>query len=470
LHLHVILLAVYSVVLMALGLWIGRRVRRAGDFFVAGRRLGPGLIFSTMLAANIGAGSTVGATASGYVNGVEAWWWVGSAALGSAILAFAIGPAMRRLAARHDLRTVGDYLEFRYARSVRGSIGALLWIGALFILASQLIGLGWILEVVTGVPKPIGCLAGAVLITVYFTAGGLLTSAWVNVVQLTVKLSGFALAVPFAIASAGGWTGVLQVRESDPLYWSFWRFDGNGVLNLALLTPAFIVSPGLLQKVFGARDDAAVRWGVGLNALGLLAYAGVPAVLGIIARGQFPDLQSADLALPTLLMYSLPPLLGALGLAAVFSAEISAADASLFMLTTSLSQDLYKRFINPEADDERILRVARWSAVVSGIGAAGIAIVSESVLGTLRIFYTLLGVTLFVPILAGLYTRRTSTQSVLAAIAAGVAGMLAAQIATDGAGWGVLTPALTGLLAAIAAWLVMLPFGSNPKDTKGTEV
>jgi len=412
-----------------------------------------------MLAANIGAGSTVGATASGYVNGVEAWWWVGSAAVGSTILALGIGPAMRRLAARHDLRTVGDYLEFRYARSVRGCISALLWIGSLFILASQLIGLGWILEVVAGVPKAIGCLAGGALITVYFAAGGLLTAAWVNVVQLAVKLAGFALAVPFTIASAGGWTSVLRIKEDDVLYWSFWRFDANGVLNLALLTPAFIVSPGLLQKAFGARDDAAVRWGVGLNALGLFAYAGVPALLGIIARGQFPNLPSADLALPTLLMYSLPPLLGALGLAAVFSAEISAADASLFMLTTSLSQDLYKRFINPGADDRRVLRVARWSAIVSGLGAAGIALVSESVLGTLRIFYTLLGVTLFVPIVAGLYTRRTSTSAVLASIAAGVAAMLAVQIGTDGAGWGVLTPALAGLLAAVTAWLIALAFG-----------
>ena len=56
---HFLLLASYSLALMALGLWIGRRVRGASDFFVAGRQLGPGLIFSTMLAANIGAGSTV---------------------------------------------------------------------------------------------------------------------------------------------------------------------------------------------------------------------------------------------------------------------------------------------------------------------------------------------------------------------------------------------------------------------------
>ena len=80
-NLHLVVLSAYSLGLMALGLWYGRRVRGASDFFVAGRALGPGLIFSTMLAANIGAGSTVGATSIGYSAGISAWWWVGSAAV-----------------------------------------------------------------------------------------------------------------------------------------------------------------------------------------------------------------------------------------------------------------------------------------------------------------------------------------------------------------------------------------------------
>ena len=111
--LHLAILVVYSFGLMAIGLWIGRRVRGATDFFVANRSLGPGLLFATMLAANIGAGSTVGATSRGYTSGIAAWWWVGSAAIGSLVLALWIGPAMRRIAEAQGLRTVGDFLEFR---------------------------------------------------------------------------------------------------------------------------------------------------------------------------------------------------------------------------------------------------------------------------------------------------------------------------------------------------------------------
>src|SRR3954453_19655699 len=441
---YLALLVVYSAAQIALGLWIGRRVRTTTDFFVAGRRLGPGLIFSTMLAANIGAGSTVGATGLGYRDGLAAWWGVGSAAGGSVILALWIGPAIRRQAAAHDLRTVGDYLELRYGPSVRGIIALLLWAGALAILAGQLIAIASILNVVAGTPKWIACVIGGGLITIYSSAGGLKSGAWVNMVQLTVKMAGFAIALPLALSAAGGWSAVQSMPVPSPSYWSFWSGGASGGVFLSLVGPAFVVSPGLLQKLYGARDDRAVRLGVGANAAGLLIYAIVPVLLGIIARLRFPDLATPDLALPTILMRGLPTAIGTLGLAAVFSAELSAADSVLFMLTTSLSQDLYKRFVAPASSDARVLAVARATTIAAGAIGTALAIVSPTVIGLLTIFYTLLGVSLFVPILGGLYVRRAGTAEALAAIGAGVVAMLFVHVSTAGAGYGALTPALVG--------------------------
>lgn len=453
---QVVLLFAYSVGLIGLGLWIGRQVRGARDFFVAGRGLGPGLLFSTLLAANIGAGSTVGATGLGYRDGLSAWWWVGSAAIGSVILAFWIGPALRRQAAAHDLRTVGDYLEYRYSASVRGIIALLLWFGSLAILAGQLIAISTILNVVVGAPKWVGCVAGGVLITIYSSAGGLKAGAWVNMVQLTVKLAGFAIALPLALSAAGGWSAVSGMTTPADDYWNFWSGGASGLVYVALLSPAFVVSPGILQKLYGAKDDRAVTLGVGWNAVGLFVYAIIPALLGIIARLRFPDLANPDLALPTILMLGLPAAIGTLGLAAVFSAELSAADAVLFILTTSLSQDLYKRFVAPAADEQQILMVARITTVVAGALGTAIAIVSPSVIGVLSIFYTLLSVSLFVPILGGLFVPRAGTVQAWAAIVAGVGVMLTVQFSTAGRGFGWLSPALLGLSAATAAFIVLL--------------
>ena len=84
---YLFILIGYAALMIAFGVIFSRRVRKSGDFFVAGRELNTGLIFSTLLAANIGAGSTVGAAGLGYRDGLSAWWWVGSAGIGSLILA-----------------------------------------------------------------------------------------------------------------------------------------------------------------------------------------------------------------------------------------------------------------------------------------------------------------------------------------------------------------------------------------------
>ena len=74
-NVQLLLLVAYSALLVAVGVWIGRRVGSAQQFFVAGRSLGPWLLGATLLAANIGAGSTVGAASLGYEYGFSAWWW-----------------------------------------------------------------------------------------------------------------------------------------------------------------------------------------------------------------------------------------------------------------------------------------------------------------------------------------------------------------------------------------------------------
>src|SRR5262245_39608087 len=208
-NLQVAVLIAYSVLLVGFGLLISRRVKKADDFLVAGRSLGPGLLATTFLAANIGAGSTVGATGLGYVYGFGAWWWVGCDGIGSLILANTVGPKIWALAAKHGWRTVGDFLDYRYNRSVRGLIAVLLWLGTLMILAGQLIAISQILEVVAGLPKWQGCLIGGIVVTSYFAAGGLLTLGWVYLAQLAVMFAGVFLSLQLCIAASCGWYELL---------------------------------------------------------------------------------------------------------------------------------------------------------------------------------------------------------------------------------------------------------------------
>ncbi len=453
----------YSVFLMALGLFISRRVKSSSDFLVAGRSLGAGRIFATFLAANIGAGSTVGATGLGYRFGLSAWWWVGSASIGTLLLSQFLGPKLWRMAKEHGLATLPDFLEFRYGKAVKATISVLFWFGAMAILAAQLIAISWILNTVAGIPKWEGCLIGGAVAIVYCTAGGLMSSAFVNMFELAVTMSGLLLAIPFAIHALGGWGHIHELvqaqKGSGAATESMFSMVGVGSKQilawLAILVPSFMISPGLVQKVYGARDVKAVRVGVGLNSIGQAIFAFVPAVLGLCAFAALPHLANPELALPTAMKLLLPKWLGVWTLASIFSAELSATDAILFMLSTSLAVDLYKTFLKPNISQQKLLVASRIASVGAGVLGILLAMVLPSIIAAVSIFYGLIAVSLFVPVVAGLYSQRVLSTAALASILSAVAATVLTMRLTANHGVGLLSPQAIGILTAA---VVMLGF------------
>lgn len=432
-------------------------MRGAGDFFVAGRRLSTFQVFATLLAANIGAGSTVGATGLAYAHGLSAWWWSGSAALGCVLLGLVVAPRLHGLASEHGFFTVGDFLEWRYDAGVRRLITAILWVGSLSILAGQLIAMAWALQVMAGVPKAAGCVLGGLVMIAYFTRGGLVAAVWVNLLELVVLLAGFALAVPYAWQRAGGWAA-MDAAGGSPSYASPFGMGAAAILGLVIVfVPSFAISPGLVQKTYGARTAADARAAVLWNAACLLVFAFAPALLGMATRAVRPGLANAELALPVLMAELLPPWVGALGLLALLAAEISTADAVLFMLATSFARDLLPAFLRRDPDEDELLRAGRLASLFGGGLAIAAAIALSSVLDALKAFYAVMTVALFVPLMAGLLWTRATAGGARAAVAGGVAATVGSALllrGTPAAGW---APYALGIgAAALACALVSL--------------
>ena len=461
---YLIAIIVYACILVAVGFIATKGVKGASDFFVAGRKLGPALLFTTLIAPNIGAGSTVGVAGVGYKFGISAWWWIASSAVGSVILAFIVGPAIWRVAKEYNLYTLGDYLDYRYNRNFRGFISLMMAIGTLAIFAGQLMGIAWILTAVAGTGKTVGILVGSIVVILYFGAGGLLAATFVNSIQIVVKFVGFLLAVPFALHYIGGWEGltaligqnIADVNKAE----AYMSFDGIGITMIIgyflMLTPSFFISPGLIGKVYGARDVATVRIGTALNALVQFAFAIVPVILGMCAFAAFPNLSQSELALPIVMKEFMPFWASAFALAAIFSAEVSAADAVLYMITTSFTKDLYKTFIKPETSDEELLKMSRIVTVAAGILGISIALLLPNIITALSIFYSLMSVSLTAPLLFGLFSRRPSTKAAFICAIAGVLTTVVLQFANGGKGIGILNAQSTGIVLTIIIMVFMM--------------
>jgi SSS family solute:Na+ symporter len=362
---------------------------------------------------------------------------------------------MYRLAVEHGFFTVGDFLEWRFDRSVRVAIAAILWIGTAALLAGQLIAMAWAFEVIAGLPRLWGSLLSALILIAYFSGGGLMASAWVNLLQLAVLVVGFALAVPFAWSAGGGWAG-LQGAAGAPAAAAYGSLGGMGLAGIlglvVVFVPSFIVSPGLIQKTFGARSAVAASRAALGNAAALALFAFVPALLGMAMRSVEPGLVNSEMALPLLTMDVLPPWLGGLGLAALFAAELSSADAILFMLSTSLSRDLYQALLRPEATDGQLLRVGRGAAVAGGALGLVLALLLPSVVAALKLFYGIMTAALFVPLLVGLFSSRPGARHARAAIALSVVGTGVGLIALAGTPDGGWLPSVIGMALALGAF------------------
>jgi SSS family solute:Na+ symporter len=319
-----------------------------------------------------------------------------------------------------------------------------------------------------------GCLVAAIVMTTYFTIGGLKATVAVNRVQLTVKLVGFAIAAPLAVIGARGLQHVLAINADHMHFWS-----GPGPTPAAgwqlffLTAPAFVVSPALIQKAFAARDTRALTRGIGLNGLFLMLFAAAPVMLGMAARVLNPDLcvatalsckQAAEGALPLILAGGVPFAVGGLALAAILSAEMSAADAVLFMLSTSAARDFYRGYLRPQATDAQVLRTARITAIASGVIGFGLTFFSASVIDGLSKFYALLGVTLFAPVVGALYLRRINRHAALASMITGIAALLITTLITPGGrGWGWMGPNVVGLIASAVVYLAVSALPARPQ-------
>jgi SSS family solute:Na+ symporter len=239
---------------------------------------------------------------------------------------------------------------------------------------------------------------------------------------------GFIIALPYIYLFVGGWDGLVSkvthnLSDIEALA-KYFSMDGIGVTMIigyiVMLVPSFFISPGLIGKVFSAKDERSVKIGTAANGVVQLIFAICPVFIGMAAFASFPGISNADLALPTAMKEMMPFTIATLALAAIFAAEVSTADAVLYMISSSISNDLYKTFINPKISDGSLLKLSRAVTLISGIMGVFLALNLESIISALTIFYSLMSVSLAAPLIFGLFTRRASNMGAIISSICGV--------------------------------------------------
>ena len=148
-------------------------------------------------------------------------------------------------------------------------------------------------------------------------------------------------------------------------------------------------------------------------------------ILGIGMRGLFPFLPSPDQASSIMASMVMPPLLGSLFLVAMLSAIMSTVNSILLVTGGAFAHDLYKRLVNPQASQARLIWVNRLSIVVLGVipfwfASQKLADVQAIVIEQAKFIASFF----FVPVVLGLNWRRGTKEGAVWSMVAGFLGCL----------------------------------------------
>ncbi len=417
--LYAIVLVAIVLSLLTVSLTRVSKVKTKADFLVAGRTLPAFVLIFTLLSSWIGSGSLLAGAENAYRHGFAALWQAAGGWFGLLLIYF-IAPRARKFAQY----TIPDLLEARYSQTAR-VLGVIAILFAYTGIASyQFIGGGDILHLVF--PATITPQLGAYIMaafTIVFTAiAGMSSVAYMDVVIGLLATVTMVVALPVLAHAAGGWSHIAHVLPAT-------HFEVLGdfsfVQAMELMLPTLLLMLGnqaMYQKFFSAKSEkdarvAVVGWVIGTIILETVIVAIAVVGSALFAHGEVAQHPREIIAYSAL--HGLPALLGALLMGAVFAKIMSTANNFLFSPATNLINDIFVRYISPDASNQRILLVSRLMVVLLGIWALVQATGITNVLQQTLYAYTVYSAALTPVILAAFYSKRATAAGAVTAIGAG---------------------------------------------------
>jgi len=403
----------YAVSIIGVGLWVSRskdgHEKNAEDYFLAGKSLPWWAIGASLIAANISAEQFIGMSGSGFSLGlaIASYEWM------AALTLLIVGKYFLPIFIEKGIYTIPQFVEVRYSKNLK-TILAVFWIGLfIFVNLTSVLFLGakaldTILGAGNGDYIMHGILALAFFAAAYSIWGGLSAVAWTDVIQVILLIVGGLVTSVIALNHVTPDGGMLHglshiynvagdrfhmiLKEGHP---SFGNLPGIAVLVGGMWVANLYYwgfNQYIIQRTFAAKSLKEAQKGIAFAAFLKLIIPLIVVIPGIVAYVMFyapegtaviPGVQEAfstgdgginyDKAYPWLISEFVPAGLKGLVLAALSAAIVSSLASMLNSTSTIFTMDIYRAYINKDADDKQTVKVGRLAVLASLIIAVAVA-------------------------------------------------------------------------------------------------
>ena len=425
---HLVVILLYLLTLIGIGMYKAGKIKTQSDFAVAGRSLTPWVLVGTMLATWMGTGSILGNAGKTYDTGMAALILPLRSILGIVLLTKIAGKVRA-----FEKFTVPEILGDRFGPGARMLSVIALVIAYMVIVSYQFNAGGAVLNTVlmdeagnSLISIQTGTIIAAIFIIAYTMLAGLVSVAYTDVANGIIIIFSFVIAIPIFLAQAGGFSGMAASFEAmgKPEHMNFFGvYSTMDIINFCL--PPFLLIMGdanMYQRFFASKTAEGAK-----SATKVLIFAVLLAELMIIfsawvASSMIPDAEVGKYVLIYAAHKLLPTFLGAIMMTTIVGIIISTADSFLLVPATTLMRDVYLNYINPNADEKKIVLLSR--LLVLGLGIIAY-IVSLGFAKSAGFFeralyaYTIYGAAITPSLVAALFWKGATKEGAVASIITG---------------------------------------------------
>ena len=406
-----VILFTYLIMLVSLGVFLSfnRETKNTNDYFLAGNTLTWWAVGASLIAANISAEQLIGMAGTAYADGIA----IAAYEIMAAITLLLLGKFLLPIMMEQRIFTMPQFLRKRYNSGVGLAFSILwlflyifinlttvAWLGALAI--EQIMGLqGLIIEMgffhISA--RIIIIIALFAIAGLYSIHGGMTSVAWTDVMQVVFIIGGGLATAYYALGAVAGDDGSISEGFQKLCNFAIDReYAKDAHFHLIIQeshnASAYDNVPGIAAIVGGLWLTNLCYWGFNqyITQKGLAAYSIHEAQKGFLFAGmlkilmpfivlipgicafyitQYGDtnLQDAikvsDEAYPWFIKNFMPTGIKGLAFVALAAAVISSLASMLNSTSTIFTIDIYRKYINPEASDRKLVVMGRTAAILA---------------------------------------------------------------------------------------------------------
>jgi solute:Na+ symporter, SSS family len=440
------IVAIYFLLVLAIGFYLKKFARTGEDFFLAGREMTAWVAGLAFVSANLGSLELLGWAGSAYQYGIMAahWYWIG--AIPAMVF---LGLVMMPFYYISKTHSVPGYLQLRYGHAASGLSAITFAVMTILMSGVNMYAMAVVMRVVLGWDIHFSIWISSLTVGVYVAAGGLFSAIFNEVLQFFLIWLGALLIPILGFAETGGWAGmVARIHQNFPgqdfthlwsptgsfannpmgIHWTGIVFGLGAVQAMGYWTTDFLV----VQRVLSARNIRSAKMAPIIGSFFKMAVPLIVIVPGLLGRAVLPmhlvpasnvtaGQYSYNEVLPLMLArYCGPGLLG-LGITALVAGFMAGMAGNVSAFATVWTYDIYRPFLRRNAPDQHYVSMGRWCTIIGliiSIGTAYLVMGFASIMDYVQALFGFFIAPLFGTVLLGMLWKRVTS-------AAGFLGLLA---------------------------------------------